>query len=320
VAVVRGDWTRVVAFQATPNPNSVDNARMAMIKPALVPSNFEGPFRNVLGFPDGDRSFWWFADNAEGWIWNGPSVTEVRERNGEFLLRQRLIGGAWRIEKPMTFRFNFLATPVRDIGSDWRSERVVAKPPEDGGETGKYNFWWPEALAHPVLPYSAVTPEIRAAHPEQDWDSRPQRGFVRKAMKKYAAAGFQRLPYFSSHCIAILDPNLERYRKEWEVEPTWISQWGALPTPCLSHRAEGYSNYLLHRLSAVIDEIDMPGIYFDQAAILDSRNPAHGGWTDSNGNRQASLDILANREFLKRLSGHLYVCIMAVGRKQLKLR
>jgi len=301
VAIARNEWTRAVAFQATQNPNDAYNARNVMKQDALLKTPARGPFRNVLGFPDGDRSFWWFADNAEGWIWNGPVVTEVIEQPRDYLLRQHLIGAEWRIEKPMTFRFNFLATPVRDMGSEWREERVTSRPPEDSGEQGKYNFWWQDAFAHPVLPYSVVPPGLSPENPDKDFDPRPARPEVRRAMRAYAARGFQRIPYFSSHCIAEFDPAFARFREQWELSPPFPARWGTTPTPCVSHRAPGYTNYLLHRFSALIDEIETPGLYFDQAMVFDSRNPHHGAWTDSNGRTQASLDVLAHREFLKRL-------------------
>jgi Glycoside hydrolase 123, N-terminal domain len=299
-SIVRSKSARPVIFEASANPNSSNNIRY-MRKEVLFDADYHGSFRNVLGFPDGDRSFWWFADNAKGWIWNGPNVTELSIRGDRFLLRQHLIGGSWSIDKPMSFHFNFLATPVRDIGSAWRGERVVHYMPVTKENRGKFNLWWPDAFAHYALPYSQLPPDIRKEFPNEDWDKFPGRERTKQLMREYAAKDFHRLPYMSAHCLSIFDPFGRKYRTQWETDPPWVHHFDEAVTPCFSHRAAGYSNYLLSRFSNEIDELGMTGVYLDQGAPVDSRNMAHGGWIDSNGKKQASLDILAYREFLKRL-------------------
>ena len=51
----------------------------------------------------------------------------------------------------------------------------------------------------------------------------------------------------------------------------------------------------------------MDGIYLDHGPPHDSNNLLNGGWYDSNGKLQSSLDILALRSFLKRLKTLFYV-------------
>jgi hypothetical protein len=91
------------------------------------------------------------------------------------------------------------------------------------------------------------------------------------------------------------------------VQPTAAYQDGLNPyptkyeKPLLSHRAEGYSDYLLWRFDEAIPKLDISGLYFDHGNVMDSANPSNGEWFDSNGKRRGSLDILAMRSFFKRL-------------------
>jgi hypothetical protein len=119
--------------------------------------------------------------------------------------------------------------------------------------------------------------------------------------------GIEWIPYFSAHCLSVLDPVLDEYRAQWELLPRASLRDGMNPyqtkyeKPLLTHRAEGYSDYLLWRLNTAMSELDIAGIYFDHGNVMGSANPANGEWFDSNGKRQQSLDILAMRSFFKRL-------------------
>ena len=278
-------------------------------KRSVALEDFAGPFQNAIGFPDGERSFWWFADNAEGWIWNAPTVTEVRVAPERVLLRQRLIGASWRIAEPMRLHFNFLATPVRELGSAWRKEqRIVALADRDHAGLGKLQLWWGSAFAHIDLPYTSYPPGVEEELPEADRRAYPGVDENRKTLERtQRELGITRLPYFSAHCLSALDPALRKYRAEWELDAPLVVKGGLagmiarVDKPCLSQRARPYTNYLLERFDEVFSRLPAAGLYFDQGPVLDSRNPAHGAWVDSRGQTQASLDILGLREFLKRL-------------------
>jgi hypothetical protein len=281
-----------------------DTVRFQPRRQSVDLRSYAGRFWNVVAFPDGERSFWWFADNAQGWIWNAPTVTEVETGPQRVTLRQRLIGTTWRVAEPMRFDFNFLATPVRDLGSAWRKDlRVVAT-----AGLGKLHLWWGSAFAHIDLPYTAYPPGVEAKIPEPDRRAYPGPEGNRRLLKRFERdMGFTRIPYFSTHCLSALDPVLQRYRAEWEIQPPLVATGGLggmdaeIDKPCVSQRAKPYANYLLSRFAEEMPRIGAQGLYFDQGSVLDSRNPASGAWVDSNGKTQGSLDILAIREFHKRL-------------------
>jgi hypothetical protein len=299
VDVLSTSATRMLQFQA----GTVRNQTRAQ---PIVPS-YSGAFLNAVDLGDGDRSFWWFADNAVGWIWNGPTVTELTTpASGRLRLTQHLIGSTYRISAPMQFQFNFLATPVKDLGSTWRKERVTAGvgPAEVG--LGTVQLSW-QAFAHYLFPYTSYPAGVAAQIPQADLDAYPGLQANKAQMEGYIAKyGIQPLPELSLRCLPQIDPALAVMRSSWEVgppyvytqtEPPWTAQFDK---PTLSHRASDFTNYLVTRIDAEIGNLGMRGLYLDQGSVFDSDNPANGAWTDSNGQTRASLDILGTREFLRR--------------------
>jgi hypothetical protein len=273
-----------------------------------VALDYAGPFLNAVGFPDGERSFWWFADDARGWVWNAPTVTEVEPGPERVLLRQRLVGARHRIAEPISLRFNFLATPVRELGGAWRKERIVATLDRRHAGLGRFHLWWGSAFAHVDLPYTGYPPGVEAKLPAADRRAYPGAEKNRALLAQWERElGILRIPYFSGHCLSALDPELQRQRAAWELEPPFVAQGGLggldadVDKPCLTHQARSYTDYLLARFDAELDRIRAPGLYFDQASVLDSKKPEHGAWVDSRGKTQPALDILGTREFLKRL-------------------
>ena len=294
---------RVIGFRA-------DGIRKQKDRRDMITLPYAGDFINVLGFADGQRSFWWFADDAAGWVGGREDVTSIRQHDGRITLRQRLIGRTWTIDRPLELRFNFLATPVRDLGTAWRDDRVVLGSPGRKSRrlNEKFKLWWPTAFAHDTLPYTDYPPGVIEKLGPKDIAAYPgldaNRDLIRNDLERF---GVHWIPYFSAHALSTLDPAVARYRKEWEVSPPWVFRGGVAPyspeteKPSMSHRARSYSNYLLWRLSEEIDRLGMSGIYLDHGVPFDSRNVAHGPRTGLNGTPHPSLDILGTRAFLKRL-------------------
>jgi hypothetical protein len=294
-------FTRALMFDA----NNVNvQPRTQQINPS-----YSGSFLNAVDLADGNRSFWWFADNARGWIWNGPTVTELAPIAGNIVrLTQHLIGSSYQISAPMQFQFNFLATPVRDMGSSWRTERVTAGVGQPERGLGTVLLGWYTAFIHYDLPYTSYPPGIKAQIPAADLAAYPGLQANKTLMDtEFTGDRIQLLPYLSLHCLTQIDPGLVANRSAWAIDPPDIltgsdPPWTApFVKPVLSHRATSFSDYLVSRLAAEIDNLGMRGLYFDQATIVPSNNPANGAWIDSQGRTQASLDILGTRSFLKRL-------------------
>ncbi len=282
----------------------------------FIATPYKGPFLNVISIADGKKSFWWFADDARGWIWNSDSVTEIFRAGGKLILRQRLIGESWLINSPMAFHFNFLATPVKKVAADWRSQRVIYGAPskKEAVLGGKYRLWWPEAFAYDAFPYTVYPPAAKEKLSPKDRNAYPGlKANQEKVKHDLAKFGIHWIPYFSAHVLSELDPVLAKNRKRWEVLPPKIFKDGNRPysnkfsKPVLTHRAKSYTNYLLRRFDEEIDRLGAAGLYLDHAPPVDTINPENGGWADSNGVMQPALDILGLRQFFKRLKTLFYL-------------
>jgi hypothetical protein len=309
VGVVRRDATTVMAFRA-------EGLRRQKGRKDMLALPYRGPFLNVINVSDGDRSFWWFADNAEGWVWGGAPVTEVGEEGKRVSIRQRLVNTGSIIDEPIRFQLNFMATPVRRLDPKWRTERILhGSPSRDEASLGaKFRLWWTGAFAHDLLPYTRLTEEQASLVGERDQKAYPGATAIRQSVSvDRRLYGLHRIPYFSAHALSVLDPVLDEYREVWEVDPPFVFQGGHPPwsktfdRPSLSHRDPSYSDYLLYRIDKLIDETGMSGIYLDHGPPFDTRNEHHGLWLDARGRGHPSLDILGLRRFLKRLATLFYL-------------
>ena len=271
---------------------------------------YRGDFLNVIDIADGDRSFWWFADNAKHWVWNGSTVTEISESDNAYHIRQRLIGERWSLNTPVSLKMNFLVTPVRKIGADWRKRRVIAGAPDDdkARQGGFFKLWWTDAFVHDALPYTELPSSIASEVTVEDRNAykgtAENREMVEHDRQQYGAHW---IPYFSAHALSNLDPGLRMFRDSWQIEPHYEFSETVFPythvygKPLLTHRAESYTDYVIWQLDKAVDTLDIDGVYLDHGPVRPSKSMYNGGWMDSNGKLQPSLDILGTREFIKRL-------------------
>ena len=169
----------------------------------IISLPYSGEFYNVIGFADGDRSFWWFADNAKGWIWNGSTVTEIYRDKQTIYLKQKLIGDSWNVDGSMTFQINFLATPVRNTGGEWRSGRPLTGLPDSKKalQGDMFKLWWTDAFAHDAFPYSFYPEDTAKKIIETDLSAFPGQDhnvqLIQNDKQKYGTIW---LPYFFGPC------------------------------------------------------------------------------------------------------------------------
>ena len=276
---------------------------------------YAGEFLNVVSISNGMNSFWWFADNAKGWIWNSRDVTSVDEVDNTYVLKQKIIGSSYVLPKEYKVNFNYLVTPVKEIDTSFRSKRIMWGMPSQQQKEIKstYKIWWTNAFAYDAFPYTEYPGNTKSALTKQDLKAYKGRSNNRQLiLKDRLNWGVSWIPYFSAHVLSELDPVLTRYKNQWQLIPKKTFKDGLHPysnnydKPVLSHNAKGYSDYVLWRISDEIDNLGMDGIYLDHGPPHDSKNLLNGGWYDSNGKLQPSLDILALRSFLKRLKTLFY--------------
>lgn len=267
---------------------------------------YDGPLINVFGFPDGESSFWLFTEDASGWKTGSPSVTSFEAEGTNYRVRHHIVGRPIAPRTGVDAEFGFLATPIRSMPPAASAGRVVSRMSEAYRGLGKFHLWWTTALAHQDAPFLTLPEEASAKIPDADHRAYPGVAKNRELLRRWRRLGIERLPYFSGHALSELDPALREYRAEWEVSPRQTKRGDApfvaeVERPWLSHRASGYTDYMLDRWDSIIDALGIRGVYFDQGRVIDSNNPSHGGWVRPDGVREGSLDILGNRAYLKRL-------------------
>jgi hypothetical protein len=281
------------------------------VRSQFVPECYRGPYKNVLGFAYGNASFWWLADDLDRSVLGDAPITSIRCDGNLLRVSQPLLATPRRVDSPLHFRFGFLATPVRDLGGQFRRDRIAVNASPEEASVGNRNLWWIEATAHHGLPYLEYPPGAKEKLPLGDIQAYPGPIKNRAVVQSWRKLGLERLPYNSLRGLSFLDPVIEQFESRWRVLPPLnppaysdAPYKAARSRAILSHRGPGFSDYLLSRLKHIADGLQVRGFYFDQAAPIGSANPAHLATGAPPGS--AATDILAMREFFKRLATLLY--------------
>jgi prepilin-type processing-associated H-X9-DG protein len=108
-------------------------------------------------------------------------------------------------------------------------------------------------------------------------------------------------------------PLLTTYAHEWMVKPRrrWKSVGYVQSRACFN---SSYLDFTLHALRRAVREAKLDGLYFDGAVTMQCANSQHGcGWRDAKGNLNPTRNVLANREFNKRIAVMLQQEVEARG-------
>lgn len=304
IPVARTRDTRLLAY---------DTESYAYKKPELHKLCQSGGYKNVLGFTDTTRSFWFLTDEPAFTAPTGARPpTELSCTPDQILVRQPLLP-ALILDRPLTLRFAFLATPVKDLPGSFRQDRVI--PNLNAGEQlfGNRQLWWVQAMPHYALPWASYPPGAREQLTPADQAAWPGLKANQKGVTDWRRLGVERLPYMSLRAPSVLDPAVVANESLWRIHPPLTTpEVGDGPyrqgfgRPYFSHRAPGFSDYLVSRLDAVLADLPVRGFYFDQGPPIESGNPRHLT-ADARIRPPSATDILAMRDFFKRLATATYV-------------
>jgi len=299
VTVDQNAYTRLLPYKAP-------GIRSQRKQSAVTLPRYDGDYLSAFGLADGDRSFWWFCDDRGEHFEAPGSETIITPQDGKIALDQRVLGSV-RGPGRFSFRFGFLATPIRQLGTQWRIERVVAGQPSKRERAlgGRYFLWWPTTFAHDMLPlldFPAETsgqlrPEERALFP----GAAANRALVAHDLRAF---GIHRLAYGSVRVVSVLDPIIAKNRKQWEVEPPYVFRGTHNPyrqrfeKPTFSHRVPEFSDFLLERWNAAIGALGVSGAYLDNGFPVDTLSPVGGCRSARSG--YPCTDIEGTRRFLER--------------------
>ncbi|MEO7387505.1 MAG: glycoside hydrolase domain-containing protein [Gammaproteobacteria bacterium] len=286
-----------------------DPATVYSFQPDFVPECYRGPYKNAIGFAYPAASFWWFADVMDKAALGADPQTIFECAGDSIRVTQPLVAKRQRLNSPRHFQFAFLATPVRELGGDFRRDRYTSR---NATEEGNRNLWWIDATAHYALPSLEYPPGAKARLTPGDVQAYPGAAANAASVLRARRQGMERFPYTSLRSLSFLDPEIGTYEQQWMVSPRRDTTPGSdnpyrigYARALLSLRAPGFADYLLTRLSSVADGIKVRGFYFDQALPVGSTNPAQLPPGAAAGS--AATDILAMRSFFKRLATMLYL-------------
>ena len=280
-------------------------------KKVILESDYHGELLSSVAFIDGEQSFWWFIDESKGWHHKHPkNTTSVARIDGRWNVSQAIIDSEVLLTERQNFKFNFLATPVKKVIGNIRRNRVSRGKSKIEGKYHGQNLWWIDAFSHQVLPYVNFSKTYPNKISKVDQSVYPGLYRNKRVQSDFKRNNILRLPYFSAHVLNHHDPAYQQYKHLWEVRPRIL--WNSIKYDSpfsskrndafLTHRAEGYTDYLLYRFDDLISTLGMEGLYFDQGGVRLSSSMQNGGWLDSDGKVHGASDILALRSFHKRLA------------------
>jgi hypothetical protein len=276
----------------------------------LINTPYSGEFINALGFIDSRKSFWWFIEDPSDLAdTNINNSTTIFKKNSKFVFSQIIADREFPSNRK-TVRFGYFLTPIKNINPAWRKRRILYGNPSEEQRrlNSKFKIWWTDGLAYDAFPYVSYPEYSKSKLSIKDIRIYPgAKTNYEKILKYRYDYGIELLPYFSGHILSELDEVLLRYKKQWEVIPkkTFKDLMKPFSThfdkPVLSHRAKGYSDYLIWRFSHIIDKLDINGVYLDHGPVINSSNSNHTDSPSIVSRYGGSLDIYGMRSFLKRL-------------------
>jgi len=255
-----------------------------------TPSNWKSGWKQVFWLGDEKAGLCWFAESDQYWNLKDPHDALRFTRDDKSTLASvNFVTTPMNVSKPITYKFGLQATPTRPMPQGWRGWQW----PSHGLGNLKT-----DAAFHPNQAYSwwqEWSPYISSP-----LDTKPNAAQV---VEKYHAAGMKVIPYQALLALNEKAPDFNYFKAEWLNQPQMSGGGEAGQQTWFVNVKGSYQDYFLYTLRKMVHDQKWDGMYFDfaQGAVPD-RNMFHGsGYVDDKGVRHPTYDLLAQREFFKRL-------------------
>lgn len=255
-----------------------------------TPTSWKSGWKQVFWLGDEKAGLSWFAESDQHWNLADPHDALRFTRDDKSTLASvQFVTAPMNVSKPITYKFGLQATPTRPMPAGWRGWQW----PSHGLDNLKT-----DAAFHPNQAYSwwqEWSPYISSP-----LDIKPNAAQV---VEKYHQAGIKVIPYQALLALNEKAPDFDYFKAEWLNQPQMSGGGEAGQQTWFVNVKGSYQDYFLYALRKMGREQHWDGIYFDfaQGAVPD-RNQFHGsGYVDAKGVRHSTYDILAQREFFKRL-------------------
>jgi hypothetical protein len=256
--------------------------------PGKTPQSWSSPWQECMWLGNEFAGLSWFAESQQYWsLSNRKRAMEIVRRDNDTVLKINLVTRPHSYRTSPIFRFGIEATPMRPMLKDWRALQFAYDAREARAQPWGANTaisWWISDFPR-IKSEFEIPPSMKAM------------------VDGWHKLGIKVIPYNSLWATIDGGPDVATWIKEWEVRP-FYDAGGDENTKLLAVGLKSsYADYSLYGLHEMVSKCGWDGFYFDfgEGAVADS-NELHGsGYLDERGIRRPTYDILAQREFLKRL-------------------
>ncbi|HOL22192.1 MAG TPA: DUF6067 family protein [bacterium] len=241
---------------------------------------------------NGQKGFAWMTETDENI--KGDKYIEFIESANSIVMKVNLISSSFSLNSPLRYEYFYIAMPVKPESADPRRWRA-------GSLTGSYDisgYNTPEGKEFLDRCYAGLIFG-------QAFHNMPYPGFKEKIrvseIRRFRSHGLYPVGNIWYQCAAEITPEYSLFFPEWEAKPEfgWTTpKDGRVHHACLR---TSFQDYVVDVVRWMIEEAGYYGIYSDSGPILCGNEVHNCGYIDTNGKRHPTLNVLATREFLRRI-------------------
>ncbi len=238
----------------------------------------------------------------------GPKYASFVPAGGDTMeMTIHLISEATKWDKPWHYAYFYQAMPLRPEPTDPK-EWHVSYDPSDlyASEMASYQTPAAQELFRNLyigMGYYMLDPD---GFPAFDPNNREA---AERGLKYFQSFGTKIVHNLWFGAIADRLPAYQTFGAEWDALPKfgWSTPMSHLTSACLN---SGYQDFQISCIKGIVDDLGFDGVYTDATPIQCS-NGIHGcGYDGIDGKRHTTLNLLATRNFVKRM----YNVLKADGR------
>jgi hypothetical protein len=224
-------------------------------------------------------------------------------------LRLHLISAQTEIQKPLAYKYLYQTTPLKPEPKDPKTWHVGFDP---SSVTTSQVPGYASAEGRRFLSALYVGQAYYDLKPDgyPRWVHSPEESVA--GLKYFQGLGMKIVHNLWYAAIAAELPEYQRFGAEWDALPKygWPSPQANLTSACLG---SSYQDFFIWCTEKIVNDLGFDGVYTDATAVP-CRNEHHGcGYVGRDGTRHTTLNLLATRNFAKRM----YTILKSNGRERL---
>jgi hypothetical protein len=280
---------------------------------AMPEKGWKGNASSAPWIGNGDGGFQFFQETTATWI-GSKSSEVVRAPNGDVVLRVHLIDAPATLEKPLSFAFGWMASPIKDTPKnhrDWRilnqgnlinPQSVVSTYVKQANALNpnlkNYLLWWQGWWLPADYKENA---DLTGPLPVPSAERKNQ-----SAVKEYYGIPFYGAPYGRLSEMGTANPWFEQFGDEWVPSTSKFAPDATQPLvkqiATVSQAAPSLRDFYVWGYNRLFTVGDVHAIYYDVSRAISDTNIYHGaGTVMPDGSIEPMRNILGTRETFKRI-------------------